>query len=91
MPLAAFKPSKGRLLDGLKRCTEKVSDAQVENQIICLSNTCKTSLNNSIISFLQLLKIVGMRHIWIKTHLMSLSTCYLCIEKVFHYLSTCHV
>ena len=90
MLLAAFKPSNS-VIGWIKDYIIEIGDAQVKHQIICLSNICKTSLNNSIISFLQLLINVGMRHIWIKTHLMSLSTCYLCIEKVFHYLSTCHV
>ena len=51
---AAFKPSKALLL--YVYCIAlAVGDAFVENQIICVSNTCKTSLNDSMISLCQLL------------------------------------
>ena len=43
--------------------TVQNASAQVENQIIGVSNTCKTSLNNSMFSFRQLLINVGMRDI----------------------------
>ena len=50
MLLAAFKPSNS-VIGWIKDYIIEIGDAQVENQIICVSNTCKTCLNNSRIFF----------------------------------------